>query len=147
MRFMRILITLASKLSGREQECFGWIELYGKTLLVPRTRRFTQRHVRYAVATCGHLQDATSGEEDLFKYEHVLRISTSTLVLYLPNWKASSSQLHTLYLQPSLHACACVRAVHVNIFCNETEVYPPTHERKSFVQPKMLVIMDDPKIN
>ena len=30
-------MTRASKLLGREQECFGWVELSGKTLPVPRT--------------------------------------------------------------------------------------------------------------
>ena len=48
-------------------------------------------------------------------------------------------------LPPAMLACACVHAVDVDIFFfNKTGVYPPTHKRKRFVQPKMMVIMDDP---
>ena len=54
------LFTLASKLLDRGQECFGWIELHGKTLPVPRTNIIACLLVG-AVATCGHLLDAASG--------------------------------------------------------------------------------------
>ena len=46
----------------------------------------------------------------------------------------------------SSHSCVCMRAVHVNIFFNETGFYSPAYKRKSFGQPIMLVITDDPLV-
>ena len=47
--------------------------------------------------------------------------------------EATSPRLHTLYT--SSHAWwAWVHAVHINIFCNEIGVYPPTNKQKCFVQ-------------
>ena len=47
------------------------------------------------------------------------------------------------FVPPAMLACMCVRAVHVDIFLNETGVYLPTHKQKCFIQPKMSAIMDD----
>ena len=111
------VFTLALKHLGREQECFGRIELRGKTLPVPRTNIIAcllvcvisiVSDVLY-LHTCGQLQDVSLG--------------VSTLVLHLPNWKA----------------------VHVNILFNEIGVYPPTHKRNRFVQPKCSSLRMTPK--
>ena len=144
-RFMRIAFTLASKLSGREQECFWRIELRGKTLPVPRNNtnslfahRCTQHHERCVVAICGCLPDGTSG------------VYWSKRVLCWPQrWfdicRIGKHLHHSCTHCASSHAWVRVHACSTRQhFKNKIGVYPPTHKSKHFVRPKMLVNTDGP---
>ena len=100
--------------------------------------RYTQHRERRAVVTFGRLQDTTWG---------VYSSMSACIKNFGFNVGSAFAELESVFataartVPPAMLACLQYMST---FFLTKQGVYPPIHKRKHFVQPKMLVITDDP---